>query len=101
MRQAGCHHENSLADKLLAELNNRDSEILLLIQTINDNTLITDDSPVRQLEQNTPPAQSLNITTESNNTQYEIICLLQDLKTEFSRINATTNRGSQRITTNT
>ena len=101
MHQAGYHHANALANELRAKLNNRDSEVLLLIQAISDNSWITVNLTVRQPEPNIPSAPSLNIATESNDVKYEIINLLQDLKTEFNCMNTTTNRGNQNTNTNT
>ena len=75
MQQSGYHHANALADQIRTELQtkfqHRDTEIMSMLQSISDNSTITESTTPKQTE-------SINITTQQN-TQLEIIHLLHEM----------------------
>ena len=81
MQQAGYHHANVLASQMRSELQVRNTEVLLMLQTISDNSTVTETPSVAVTDTSTL-TESLNITTQQT-TQLEILKLLREMQTNF------------------
>ncbi len=91
MQQAGYHHANALASQIRTEFNDRNTEVLSLLQTVTE-AVATDN--------NTPQIESMNNMAQQNHlVQLETMKLLKELQNEFQTLRA--NIGNNNASENT
>lgn len=97
MQQAGYHHANHLAQQIQSEIQQRDTDLLTLIQTVVDSSSVSPSIASTDMSSVTETQQHVN-AVQTDTTQLEILKLLQQLQQSMrsGQDNQGNNQGNNR-----